>query len=91
MGAGAAMAADDDHAAPRSMTRDEAMAEVTRRRASHPDVTWVATQRDGAWTVARIGLAPMRQRGTATEPPPIAPRDDPHTPLERGAWFAGGL
>jgi len=75
---------------PRSMTREEAMAEVERKRASHPDATWLATQRGGEWTVARIGIAPTKQTGTATKPPPVAPRDDPHSAPERAAWFAGG-
>jgi hypothetical protein len=66
------------------------MAEVERRRASEPRATWVATQRDGDWVVARIGIAPIEQTGTATKPPPAAPRDDPHSAAERAAWFAGG-
>jgi hypothetical protein len=72
------------------MTREEAMAEVEQMRASHPEATWVATQREGEWCVARIGLAPTRPTGTATKPPPPAPHDDPHSPIERAAWFAGG-
>jgi hypothetical protein len=75
---------------PELMTREEAIAEVERRRASHPDATWVATQRGGEWMVARIGVASTRPTGTATKPPPVAPRDDPHSPIERAAWFAGG-
>jgi hypothetical protein len=71
------------------MTREEAIAEVERRRASHPDATWVATQRGEDWIVARIGLAPTKPTGTATKPPPAAPRDDPHSSLERASWFAG--
>ncbi len=71
------------------MTHDEAMAEVQRRRASDPGVTWLATQRDGEWTVARIGLAPKKQTGTAIKPPPVAPQADPHSPLERAIWVAG--
>jgi hypothetical protein len=72
------------------MTHEEAMAEVERRRISHPDATWVATQRENKWTVARIGVTPAKQTGTATKPPPGAPHDDPHSPVERAAWFAGG-
>jgi len=72
------------------MTRAEAMAEVRRRRASDPDAGWVATQRANEWIVARIGLAPIKQKGTATKPPPAAPRDDPHSPVERAGWLAGG-
>ncbi|MGI8593066.1 MAG: hypothetical protein ACR2ML_01615 [Solirubrobacteraceae bacterium] len=72
------------------MTRDEAMAEVERRQASDPDGSWVAAQRGSGWTVARIGVAPPKQTGTATKPPPVAPRDDPHSPLERATWTAGG-
>jgi hypothetical protein len=72
------------------MTHEEARREAERRRASDPDATWVAIQREGEWTVARIGLAPTKQTGTATKPPPVAPRDDPHSAIERAAWFAGG-
>ena len=72
------------------VTRDEAMIEVERRRAADPQATWVATERDGDWTVARIGIAPIGQTGTATKPPPAAPRDDPHSSAERAAWFAAG-
>jgi hypothetical protein len=71
------------------MTREEAIAEVERLRASHPDATWVATRRGDDWIVARIGLVPTKPTGTATKPPPAAPRDDPHSSLERAAWFAG--
>jgi len=71
------------------MTRDDALAEVERRRASDPDATWLATQRNGEWTVARIGLAPIKPTGTATKPPPVAPQDDPHSAAERAVWFAG--
>jgi hypothetical protein len=28
--------------------------------------------------------------GTATKPPPVAPQGDPHSAIERAAWFAGG-
>ena len=73
------------------MMREEAMAEVARRRASDPDVTWLAAERGAEWTVVRIGMAPTATpTGTATKPPPVAPRDDPDSPIERAAWFAGG-
>jgi hypothetical protein len=72
------------------MTREEAMAAVEHMGASDPDATWAATQRGSEWTVARIGVPTTKQTGTATKPPPVAPRDDPHSPLERAAWFAGG-
>lgn len=72
------------------MTREEAIAEVERRRVSDPDATWIATPRDGGWAVARIGVAPVKATGTATKPPPVAPRDDPHSEIERAAWFAAG-
>jgi hypothetical protein len=72
------------------MTREDALAEVESRRASHPDATWIATQRGGEWIVARIGVTPTKPTGTATTPAPVAPRDDPHSPIERAAWFAGG-
>jgi hypothetical protein len=66
------------------MTREEAMAEAARRQRSHPDAKWVAAERNGEWTVARIALAPtaIAQMGTATKPPPTAPRDDPYSQLE---------
>jgi hypothetical protein len=72
------------------MTRDEAIAEVERRRAEDPASSWMASVRDGNWTVVRIGVAPTKLTGTATKPPPVAPRDDPHSAIERAAWFAGG-
>jgi len=72
------------------MTREQALAEVERRRISNPEATWIATQRGSEWAVARIGLAPDKQTGTATKPPPEPPRDDPHSPIERASWFAAG-
>jgi hypothetical protein len=72
------------------MTREEAMAEVERRRVAYPDASWIASQRDGDWTVVRIGVVPTKSTGTATKPPPVAPRDDPHSPIERATWFAAG-
>jgi hypothetical protein len=72
------------------MTRKEAIGEAKRREASVPDVSWTAPSRDGERTVARIGVAPTNLTGTATKPPPVAPRDDPHSAIERAAWFAGG-
>ena len=72
------------------MTRDEALAEVERRRATDPSASWIATQRDGDWIVVRVGIAPTKVTGTATKPPPVAPQDDPHSPIERATWFAGG-
>jgi hypothetical protein len=64
------------------MTRDEAMAEAAKRQRLHPDAKWVATQRGSEWTVARIGLTPTKPTGTATKPPPVAPRDAPYSQLE---------
>jgi hypothetical protein len=72
------------------MTHDEAIAEAARKQASDPSATWIATPRDGEWVVARVGVAPIKATGTATKPPPAAPRDDPHSAAERAAWFAGG-
>jgi hypothetical protein len=72
------------------MRHQEAIAEVKRRRVSDPDVTWIAMQRGSEWTLARIGVAPNKQTGTATKPPPVSPRDDPHSAAERAAWFAAG-
>lgn len=75
---------------PGLMTREEAIAEVDRRRAVDPDASWIASQRDGEWIVVRIGVAPTKVTGTATKPPPVAPQGDPHSAVERAAWFAGG-
>ena len=72
------------------MTHERALAEVERRKAAEPGATWIATERDGQWTVARIGIATVKATGTATKPPPAPPRDDPHSDLERAAWFAAG-
>jgi hypothetical protein len=67
------------------MTRDEAIAELERRRSSRPDVTWIATRRDGEWVVASIGVdpRPTEPTGTAVQPPPPAPREDPQSELQR--------
>jgi hypothetical protein len=77
-----------DYAEP--MTREEAIAKAKRMQTSYPDASWIATEQDGEWTVVRIGVVPTKSTGTATKPPPVPPRDDPHTPIERAAWFAGG-
>ena len=61
------------------MTRDEATAEAKRRQASDREGTWIATERGSEWTVARIGVAPTKETGTATKPPPVAPREDAYT------------
>jgi hypothetical protein len=74
---------------PEVMTREEAVAEVERRRVSDPDATWLATERGGEWTVARLGLTPTKPTGTATKPPPEPPPGDPHSPIVRATWFAG--
>jgi hypothetical protein len=72
------------------MTRDEAIAEVGRKRAEDPGASWIASERDGTWVVVRIGVAPTNVTGTATKPPPVAPQADPHSAIERATWFAGG-
>lgn len=72
------------------MTHEEAIAEAKRRQATDPDASWVAAPKDGDWTVVRIGVAPTKTTGTATKPPPVVPGDDPHSSIERAAWFAGG-
>jgi hypothetical protein len=71
------------------MTRQAAIAEVERRRVADPGASWVASLRDGDWVVVRIGVAPTKVTGTAPKPPPVAPRHDPHSAIERAAWFAG--
>jgi hypothetical protein len=72
------------------MTREEAIAEVERRRATDRGASWIATHRDGDWIVVGIGLAPTKVTGTATKPPPVAPQGDPHSAIERAAWLAAG-
>jgi hypothetical protein len=72
------------------MTRDQAIAEVERRRAADPGASWIASERDGDWVVVRIGVASPQVTGTATKPPPVAPQADPHSAIERAAWFTGG-
>lgn len=72
------------------MTHEDAIAEAKRRQAADTGGTWVPASRDGEWTVVRIGVPPTQPTGTATKPPPPAPRDDPHSAIERAAWFAGG-
>src|SRR5437764_198374 len=72
------------------MTPQEAIVEVERRRAADPGASWIASLRHRDWIVVSIGVAPSKVVGTATKPPPVAPRDDPHSPIERAAWFAGG-
>jgi hypothetical protein len=75
------------------MTHDEALAEAERRQRLHPDAKWIATRRGNAWVVARIGLAPttIKQIGTATKPPPAAPRDDPYSSLEHVTRMFGSI
>ena len=73
------------------MTHEEAVAEAKRRQALEPDASWIASSRGGEWTVVRIGVVSTKATGTATKPPPVAPRDDPHSAIERAAWFAGGV
>ena len=48
------------------MTRAEAIVEAERRQASDPDGSWIATSRDGEWTVVRI----VKHDAPRTEPPP---------------------
>jgi hypothetical protein len=72
------------------MTREGAIAEAKRRRASDSGASWIASSRDGEWTVVRIGVVSIKVTGRATKPPSVAPRDDPHSPIARGAWFAAG-
>jgi len=72
------------------MTRQEAIAEVDRRRAADPSASWIASERDGDWVVVRVGIAPTKVTGTATKPPPVAPQGDPHSAIVRASWFAAG-
>ena len=73
------------------MNRDEAMAEVERMRAADPGASWIAREREDGWVVVRIDVAPTKVTGTATKPAPVAPQGDPHSAIERAAWFTGGL
>lgn len=86
----AVVSVDRDREGFHPVNRDEAATEVERRRAADPGASWVASERDGDWVVVRIGVAPTQVTGTATKPPPVAPHDDPHSAIERAAWFAGG-
>jgi hypothetical protein len=73
------------------VTRDEATAEVRRRRGADPASAWIAAKRADGWVVVRLGMAPpIQQVATATQPPPVAPRDDPYSPLQRAIWTVGG-
>ncbi len=76
------------------MTRDEAVAEAQRRQAADPTAKWIATEKDGAWAVARIGVKPTRVKptGTSTQPPPQAPREPAHSEQQRiiTQYGAGG-
>ncbi|MDQ6834702.1 MAG: hypothetical protein M3016_00770 [Actinomycetota bacterium] len=72
------------------MTHEQAIAEAARRRESDPQASWIVTQRESEWTVARIAIASSKPTGTATKPPPVPPRNDPHSAGERAAWFAAG-
>jgi hypothetical protein len=50
----------------------------------------MASERDGEWVVVRIGVAPTKVTGTATKPAPVVPQGDPHSGVQRAAWFTGG-
>lgn len=66
------------------MTRNEAAAEAQRQQAAHPDAKWIATQRNGEWVVARIGLEPAPgATGTAIKPPPPTPHETPQSEIQR--------
>ena len=49
------------------MTHEEATADAKRRQASDADAGWIATSRDGEWTMIRIvkpELSPLRPAAT---------------------------
>ena len=75
----------------RCMTNDEAMAAATEKQRSHPDAKWIAVERDGQWTIARIDVPPstIDASAIAIKPPPEAPRDDPHSQVEEVARMYG--
>ena len=74
------------------MTRDEATAETQRAQRLNPDAKWIAAERDGEWTIGRVDLTPdtAGETHTATQPPPLAPRDDPYSQVENVARLYGG-
>lgn len=70
------------------MTEAEARELCARLAAEHPDRLthqWIATQRDGEWGVAKIGVPPANPDSTAEvradERPPTP--DDPRTSSQR--------
>lgn len=71
------------------MTREQAEAEVQRRRDEDPEATWLATERGRTWRVARVGIAPRKPTHTTTESAEPAPHDDPGTPLTRATYWVG--
>ena len=42
---------------------EQAIAEAKRRQAADPDASWIATRRDGEWTVVRIGVVSTKPPG----------------------------
>jgi len=66
------------------MTREEAIAEVDRKRQAEPTQTWIASRRDDGWVVARVGVRPSpKPTGTAEQPPPRAPHPAPESVAQR--------
>jgi len=74
------------------MTRDDAVTGARERAAAHPDVKWLATERNGEWVIARIGVRPApTPTGTATKPPPPTPHETPRWELQRVVTQFGGF
>jgi hypothetical protein len=67
------------------VTRDEALAEVGRRRSSDPDGTWIAMPEGSSWTVARIARTRVAQAPSAPDrrPPLRHPAPERRSPAAR--------
>jgi hypothetical protein len=79
------------------MTHDEALAEIRRLSAEHPDKathSWLPRElADGEWTVVKVGVPTRRPLGTTQEAKPRPPQaEDPRPALWRdvgGPYGAG--
>ena len=75
------------------MTRDEAEAEVARRRAERREDAWLTREGAEGWQVVRLagmGRGPTTETTEAKPKPPTA--DDPRPSIDRnlgGPWAAG--
>ena len=72
------------------MTRDEAEAEVARRRAERPEDAWLVREGADGWAVARLaglGRGPTTETVEAKPKPPTG--DDPRTNVDRNVGPVG--